>query len=151
MKKKQGVTLIIWNESSSKFRFAVFKRELNWEGWELAKGKTENSESKKETAIREAKEEAGLSSKDIKSIEPLDYNYSWQYKDEGEKIKRENDCFLIEVRKDTELDINQNPDPEHSQAFFLNPRDTKDILAYENQKKAIEQAEEKIKQSDSIN
>lgn len=144
MEVRKGVVVAVWKEINNAVRFAVLKRELNWEGWELVKGGIDDEEVSEKAARREVREEAGIN--DIIEIEDLNRMHRWHYRKNDKKIETRYRAFLIQVSEDAKIDVSKNPHEEHSKGFFLNPRDAKDILTHENQKKLIENALEHIKE-----
>lgn len=133
----------VYKDSGGSPRFAVLKRDLNWEGWELVKGKLEEGEDPKETARRETEEETGIEPKEVTS---LDKTHTWEYHREGEKHKAEYHVFLAEVPEDAYVDVDNNEVAEHSKGFFLNERDAVGLLTHDNQKELVEEAAEKIEE-----
>ena len=135
MEVREGVVVVVWKEINNAARFAVLRRDLNWEGWEFVKGAVDSVEEKEEAAKREVKEETGI--EDIIEVEDLNRMHKWRYKRDGKKIEAQYRVFLAKVPEGANINVSANPHDEHSKGFFLNPRDTKDILTHENQKKLV--------------
>lgn len=143
MKKVEGVVVVVYKKSDGSTRYAVLKRELNWEGWELVKGKVEDGEDLEKTAKREVKEETGIEANEIVSLDDI---HEWEYQRNGEKHKAEYHAFLAEVPEDSYIDVDANKVEEHSKGFFLNLRDSKGMLTHDNQKELLEEASEIIEE-----
>ncbi len=135
MPEEKGVIVAVFDE---KDRVAVLKRKKNWEGWELVKGHLE--ENYEETVIQEIKEEAGLNSELIDSIKDLQYTAEWSYKDDGDEILRKYKAYAVKVSGTPVIRTSNNPSDEHEHGFFLNPRDVKEMVEYDNNRKIIEKA-----------
>lgn len=108
-------------------------------GWVFPKGLIGDhieGESKKETALREVKEETGAEAKIIKPLPPITYWYVW----EGEKIKKTVYYFLMEY---TEGDITRH-DTEMENVEWLPIDKVENRLTYKGDKKAWKEALPKI-------
>jgi 8-oxo-dGTP pyrophosphatase MutT (NUDIX family) len=143
MKQTKGVTVVLYKLVNNQPVFAVFKRNLNWQGWELLKGEKEEDESTRGCAIREIKEEAGIDK--IEVLQELNHAYYWICKGSGEEIKRVHECFLAKIPEGQIIDISGNPHKEHSEACFLDFNYAEKLLTFENQKEALRKAYEEIK------
>jgi 8-oxo-dGTP pyrophosphatase MutT (NUDIX family) len=143
MQVEKGVIIVAYKQSRRSKRYALLKRQKNWEGWETPKGHLENDDYR-ETVKIELKEEAGIPEEKIKSIEDMDETVSWTYEQDGEKYKKEYKAFIAELEPETEIDISQNPCNEHSQGFFLKKTDAESLITYENNQKILEKAAEQI-------
>ena len=144
MEVRKGVVVAVWKEINNAVRFAVLKRELNWEGWELVKGGIDDEEVSEKAARREVREETGIN--DIIEIEDLNRMHRWNYRKNDKEIEARYRAFVAKVPKDARIDVSKNPHKEHSKGFFLNPRDARDILTHDNQKKLIKCALKRIKE-----
>ncbi len=140
MKIRKGIFALVYKKIEGYYHFAVFERVLHWNGWEINKGGLRIEESYEECIKREIKEETGIT--DILSIRKLNGFYTWQYSQDGEKIKAEFAPFLVEVPAKAHISIKDNPDAEHKRGFFLNYRDAKAILTYKEQRDILKQAYE---------
>lgn len=141
MEQVDGVTVILYTIKNGHPRIAVLRRTLNWDGWELVKGRQDGDESVKETARREIEEETGLEPEWIKS---LDITHEWTYEREGTRYQASYDAFLAKAPDNARISVDTNVDDEHSKGLFLNPRDARDILTHENQQELIDIATDEI-------
>ena len=131
MELVKGVVVCVYKDNGEHHRYCVLKRESNWEGWELVKGRVDDGESLEEAAKREVVEETGI---EPLEVEQVDFDQEWEYTRDGKKYRSEYKSFVAKVPEDALVDTSQNPDEEHGQGFFLNFRDAKDILEHSNQK-----------------
>lgn len=140
MKEEERVCVVLYKIVEGHPRYAVLKRVKNWEGWELVKGRMEGTPE--ETSRIEVEEEAGI--QELESLEELDHELEWKYEDDGEEIHVSCHCFVAKVPEDARISVEDNPDEEHDDGYFLNYRDAKDILTYDDQRELLEAAHEKI-------
>lgn len=138
MKEMPGIIAVLCKKSLGGWRFAVFQRKLGWEGWELIKGSLEDKESYEEAAKREVEEESGI--REFLRVVDLNFESSWEYENNGEKILKRMHVFLIEVPENAR--INTKKSVEHSAGHFLNFRDAYRILEFGNMKEALKRAKE---------
>ena len=144
MERIDGVVVCVYKLKRDHPRFAVLKRELNWNGWELVKGRMDGEESPEEAAEREVKEETGIAPE---KMERLDGMIEWEYEREGTEFHASYRKFTAEAPEDSRIDISSNSVREHSKGLFLNLRDTKDILSYDQHSKLVEETAQKIEDS----
>ncbi len=145
MEEVKGVMVCLYKLKNGHPRYCVLKRELNWEGWEFPKGRIDDGEDPEEAARREVIEETGIEPEEITK---LDETHKWTYERDGNKYRSIYRCFMAEAPGDARVDLEQNPDDEHTQGFFLNFRDTREILEHDNQRYLLERAAEKIEEND---
>ncbi|MCJ7428957.1 MAG: NUDIX domain-containing protein [Candidatus Nanohaloarchaeota archaeon QJJ-5] len=143
MEEVKGVVIVLYTIKNGHPRIAVLKRTLNWEGWELVKGRKDDDEDPKETARREIKEETGI---DPASITILDDTHEWTYERDGTKYHAIYDTCIARAPDGARIQVQHNNDEEHEKGFFLNPRDAKDILTHENQQSLIESVTDRLEE-----
>lgn len=136
MQEEQRVCVVLRKTVGGGKRYGVLKRTKNWEGWELVKGHIDDDEAPADAAAREVNEETGIET--VKDITALDYELTWTYERDGEQRRSVCRCFLIDVPSDAYIDVGANPDDEHATGHFLNFRDARDILTYDNQRELLE-------------
>lgn len=143
MEHVDGVVVVLYTHKNDHPRIAVLKRTLNWEGWELVKGRKEGDEDTISAARREIIEETGI---EPESIEELDTKHEWTYERDGAQYKASYDSCLAKAPADARMTVDTNDEDEHTKGFFLNFRDAKDILTHKNQRELIEMVENRLKE-----
>ncbi len=144
MEEVRGVMICLFKEKNGHPRYCVLKRDHNWQGWEFPKGRIDTGEDVKEAAMREIEEETGI--KPIE-IDELDIEHEWTYLRDNKKYRSIYKCFMARAPEDARVYTGKNPDNEHSKGFFLNFRDTMDILEHDNQKDLLKIVDSKLKKS----
>ncbi len=146
-------------EGNSKW---LLGKHSGYHKWVLPKGMIEAGESVRETAIREVKEETGVSAKIIGNEPIFEDHYSFQaeYKQiqenerrvlryqenggEGTRVEKTVSYFLMEwVEGDPESDH----DFEMEEAGWFTLNEALEKMSFEGEKKALFQAEEKLNEN----
>lgn len=140
MREEERVCVVLYKRVGDAVRYAVLNRELNWEGWELVKGRMEGTPE--ETARIEVSEEAGID--ELEAVEPVDHELEWTFEDEGEAVHVSCHCFRAEAPPDARISVDENPDEEHADGYFLNFRDARDILTYDDQRELLNAVHEQL-------
>lgn len=140
MKDVERVCVVLYKRVDGYPRYAVLRRVKNWEGWEILKGHMEGTPE--ETARIEVEEETGIG--ELESLEEFDHELEWTYEDDGEEVHVTCHCFLAEAPEDARVSVAGNPDEEHEDGYFLNFRDARDILTYDEQREFLEAAHEQL-------
>ncbi|HLD48866.1 MAG TPA: NUDIX domain-containing protein [archaeon] len=111
--------------------------------WDYVKGHIEKGESEKETLLREAKEEAGLT--DLKIIDGFKERIRYFFKAEGKLISKEVVFYLAETKtEDIKLSF------EHKGFKWLPYADAEKIVTYKNAKELLKKADEFLKKKKSL-
>ena len=108
--------------------------------WQLPKGLVEASEKPEITAVREAREEGGISSEVVELIETIEYWYAGL--DNGIRVrfhKRVHFYLLRYVSGDT-----KDHDWEVNEARWVPIADAASQLAFDNEKRVMERAREML-------
>jgi 8-oxo-dGTP pyrophosphatase MutT (NUDIX family) len=108
--------------------------------WQLPKGMVEKGESPETAAVREAREEAGVSSEVVQLIETIEYWYAGL--DNGIRVrfhKRVHFFLLRYVSGDT-----KDHDWEVNEARWVPIDDATSQLAFDNERRVMERARELI-------
>ncbi|HEX9128611.1 MAG TPA: NUDIX hydrolase [Gemmatimonadaceae bacterium] len=108
--------------------------------WQLPKGMVEKGESPETAAVREAREEAGVSSEVVQLIETIEYWYAGL--DNGIRVrfhKRVHFFLLRYVSGDT-----RDHDWEVNEARWVPIDDATSQLAFDNERRVMERARELI-------
>jgi 8-oxo-dGTP pyrophosphatase MutT (NUDIX family) len=129
---------IVFKKSDDKI-FILVSQHSQHHGWVFPKGLIGDhikDEGKKETALREVKEETGILGKIIKPLNPIEY---WFILD-GEKIKKTVYYFIMEyVLGDTD-----DHDFEMENVEWLEKEKVQERLTYESDKQVWQEAEKLI-------
>ena len=101
--------------------------------WDFIKGKIEDGEDLHQTAVREAKEETGIS--DLEFINGFEekINYNFQY--DGELIEKEVVFFLAKTKTQ-----NVNISYEHLDYTWLNYHEALEKVTYQNARNILTKA-----------
>ena len=128
---RKAVVGIVFNGE----RFLVLHRTLGWSGWEFPKGGVNAGETEKEAVLREVKEETGLDAKITKKL-PLiiRYDYPDDYRKKYGADKTEQSVFLLRANGKIKLS------EEHDDYKWLSYEEARNILKYDDQKKALDAA-----------
>lgn len=121
----------------------VFRREKNDKfylllhypsgHWDFPKGKMENNESPKQTAIREVMEETGIT--DLQFIEEFEENIEYNFQYNGATIHKQVTFFLAETLiQEVKLSY------EHLNFDWLNYEDAMQKITFDNAKSIITKA-----------
>ena len=102
--------------------------------WDFVKGKMEKGESTHQTAIREAKEETGIT--DITFIENFEEWIEYNFKHQGELVQKKVVFFLAET-KTKEVKISH----EHSGYTWLDYNSSMEKTTFDNAKTVLTKAQ----------
>ena len=138
MKKEKSAGIVIFLEKSKEILFLLLHYPTGH--WDFVKGKIESGETESETALREAKEETGIS--DLKFIDGYKekINYNFQY--EGELIYKEVVFFLAKTETE-EIKISH----EHLDYSWLNYKNALKKTTYQNAKNVLTKANDLLQKT----
>ena len=102
--------------------------------WDFVKGKMEKGETTHQTAIREAKEETGIT--DITFVENFEEWIKYNFKYQGELVQKKVVFFLAET-KTKEIKISH----EHSGYTWLDYNSSMEKTTFDNAKTVLTKAE----------
>ena len=135
MQIRKGVAAIIFKSEDVPL-FLVLRRVLNWKGWEFVKGSIKNE--KEESAIlREIKEETSLEKVEIvhKFPEKMEYEHPTGFRQSFDFSGSSHTVFLVEL-----LDGDIKLSSEHNAFRWLQYKEARKILTFENQRKFLDSA-----------
>ncbi len=138
MKKEKSAGIIIFLEKSKEILFLLLHYPTGH--WDFVKGKTESGETEYETALREAKEETGIS--DLKFIEGYKEKISYNFQYEGELIYKEVVFFLAKTETE-EIKISH----EHLDYSWLNYKNALKKTTYQNAKNVLTKANDLLQKT----
>jgi len=134
-KKERGKILILVAQHSQHHGWVFPKGLID----QKPKTKDKRLETKEEAALREVKEETGISAKIIKPLTPVSYWYNF----EGEKIKKTVYYFLMEyVSGDT-----KDHDFEMENVECIPMDEVENRLTYKSDREVWKQAKKEIRNS----
>ena len=131
MQKEVSAGIVLYNDDNDEVQFLVLKYPGGH--WDFVKGKMENSEEPKETAIRETKEETGII--DVEFIDGFNEEISYTFYVKNEEIDKKV-IFYLGKTKSTEIVLSH----EHLDFAWLNLKDAMDRITYENAKIVLTKA-----------
>ena len=102
--------------------------------WDFVKGKMESGETSQQTAIRETKEETGIT--DITFVEKFEEWIEYNFKYQGELVKKKVVFFLAET-KTKEVKISH----EHSGYTWMNYNTSMKKTTFDNAKTVLTKAQ----------
>ena len=105
--------------------------------WDFVKGKMEKGETTHQTAIREAKEETGIT--DITFVENFEEWISYNFKYQGELVQKKVVFFLAET-KTKEIKISH----EHSGYTWLEYNESMEKTTFDNAKTVLTKAQKTL-------
>lgn len=121
---------VLFHKQDGKLRFLLLQYPGKY--WDFAKGKIEKGETKQEAAIRELKEETGLTATMMPGFqEDLEY----MFKQKGELYRKIVYYFIAEADQEEVI-----LSPEHIAYAWLSYEDALAKLTYDNAKKILQKA-----------
>ena len=131
MIKEVSAGIILYNDVHDEKKFLVLKYPGGH--WDFVKGKMENSEEPKQTAIRETKEETGIV--DVEFIdgfyEEISYTFYVKNEEIGKKV-----IFYLGKTKSTDVLLSH----EHIDFVWLDFEDAMEKITYDNAKRILVKA-----------
>ena len=131
MQKEVSAGIVLYNDDSEQVKFLVLKYPGGH--WDFVKGKMENSEEPKQTAIRETKEETGII--DVEFIDGFNEEISYTFYVKNKEINKKV-IFYLGKTKSTEIIISH----EHLDFAWLNFKDAIERITYENAERVLTKA-----------
>ena len=128
MQKEISAGIVLYNDDNDEVQFLVLKYPGGH--WDFVKGKMENSEEPKQTAIRETKEETGII--DVEFIDGFNEEISYTFYVKNKEINKKV-IFYLGKTKSTEIIISH----EHLDFAWLNFKDAIERITYENAERVL--------------
>ena len=131
MKKEKSAGVIVYIEKPDGNQFLLLNYPTGH--WDFIKGKIEDGEDLHQTAVREAKEETGIT--DLEFINGFEekINYNFQY--DGELIEKEVVFFLAKTKTQ-----NVNISYEHLDYTWLDYHQALEKVTYQNARNILTKA-----------
>ena len=132
MKEEVSAGIILFNENESR-KFLL----LNYPSkhWDFVKGKMENGETTHETALRETKEETGIS--DVEFLDGFEEEIEYYFRAENQDIHKKVIFFLGKTKT---LDIILSH--EHLDFIWLDYDNALNKITYDNAKNLLKKSKE---------
>lgn len=131
MKKERSAGVIVCMEKPDGNRFLLLNYPTGH--WDFVKGKIEQGETLHQTAVRETKEETGIS--DLEFVEGFEEKINYNFQFEGELIQKEVIFFLAKTKTHT-----VNVSHEHLDYTWLDYDNALEKVTYQNAKNMLSKA-----------
>ena len=132
MIEETSAGIVLFRKEESKILFLLLHYPSGH--WDFVKGKMEKGESTHQTAIREAKEETGIT--DITFIENFEEWIEYNFKHQGELVQKKVVFFLAET-KTKEVKISH----EHSGYTWMDYNSSMEKTTFDNAKTVLTKAQ----------
>ncbi len=132
MIKETSAGIIVYTKENTKKLFLLLHYPSGH--WDFVKGKMEKNETTHETAIRETKEETGIT--DIVFVENFEEWVGYDFKYQGELVQKKVVFFLAET-KTKEIKISH----EHSGYTWMDYNSSIEKLTFDNAKTILTKAQ----------
>ena len=132
MIEETSAGIVVFRKEKSKILFLLLHYPSGH--WDFVKGKMEKGESTHETAIRETREETGIT--DITFIENFEEWIDYNFKHKGELVQKKVVFFLAET-KTKEIKISH----EHSGYTWMNYNSSMEKTTFDNAKTVLTKAQ----------
>ncbi|MFB5630558.1 MAG: bis(5'-nucleosyl)-tetraphosphatase [Nitrosopumilaceae archaeon] len=131
MKKERSAGIVLYLEKPEGNLFLLLNYPTGH--WDFIKGKIEQGEDEYQTAVRETKEETGIS--DIEIIDGFKENINYNFQFEGELIYKEVVFFLAKTKTE-KVKISH----EHLDYIWLDFKNAMEKITYQNAKNILSKA-----------
>ena len=132
MIEETSAGIVLFRKEESKILFLLLHYPSGH--WDFVKGKMEQGESTHQTAVRETKEETGIT--DITFIENFEEWIQYNFKYQGELVQKKVVFFLAET-KTKEIKISH----EHSGYTWMDYNSSMEKTTFDNAKTVLTKAE----------
>ena len=132
MIKETSAGIVLYRKENAKNLFLLLHYPSGH--WDFVKGKMEKNETTHETAIREAKEETGIT--DIAFAENFEEWIEYNFKYQGELVQKKVVFFLAETKTE-EIKISH----EHSGYIWMDYNASMEKTTFDNAKTVLTKAE----------
>jgi bis(5'-nucleosidyl)-tetraphosphatase len=138
LKQERSAGVVIFLEKPEGIHFLLLNYPTGH--WDFVKGKIEEGENKHQTAIREAKEETGIS--DLEFIEGFEKKINYDFQFEGELIHKEVIFFLAKT-KTSKVNVSH----EHLDYTWLDYENALKKITYQTAKNILSNANNLIRKT----
>lgn len=138
MKKERSAGIVLYLEKPKENLFLLLNYPTGH--WDFIKGKIEQGETEHQTAIRETKEETGIS--DIEFVDGFEEKINYNFQFEGELIYKEVVFFLAKTTTE-----NVTVSHEHLDYTWLNYKNSMEKITYQNAKDVLSKANQLLEKA----
>ena len=138
MKEERSAGVVIFLEKPEGIHFLLLNYPTGH--WDFVKGKIEEGENNHQTAIREAKEETGIS--DLEILEGFEEKINYNFQFEGELIHKEVVFFLAQT-KISKVIVSH----EHLDYVWLDYENALKKITYQNAKNILSKVNNLIRKT----
>lgn len=138
MKKERSAGIVLYLEKPKENLFLLLNYPTGH--WDFVKGKIEYGETEHQAAIRETREETGIS--DIEFVEGFEEKINYNFQFEGELIYKEVVFFLAKTRTE-----NVTVSHEHLDYTWLNYKNSMEKITYQNAKDILSKANQLLEKA----
>jgi 8-oxo-dGTP pyrophosphatase MutT (NUDIX family) len=131
LKKERSAGVVVCMEKPGGNQFLLLNYPTGH--WDFVKGKIEQGETLHQTAVRETKEETGIS--DLEFVEGFEEKINYNFQFEGELIQKEVVFFLAKTKTHT-----VNVSHEHLDYTWLDYENALEKVTYQNAKNILSKA-----------
>jgi 8-oxo-dGTP pyrophosphatase MutT (NUDIX family) len=131
LKKERSAGVVVCMEKPDGNRFLLLNYPTGH--WDFVKGKIEQGETLHQTAVRETKEETGIS--DLEFVEGFEEKINYNFQFEGELIQKEVVFFLAKTKTHA-----VNVSHEHLDYTWLDYENALEKVTYQNAKNILSKA-----------
>jgi len=138
LKKERSAGIVLYLEKPEGNRFLLLNYPTGH--WDFIKGKIEHGETEHQTAVRETKEETGIS--DLEFIDGFKENINYNFQYEGELIYKEVVFFLAKTKTETVMVSH-----EHLGYNWLDYKNAIEKTTYQNAKDVLSKANDLLQKT----
>jgi len=138
MIEERSAGVVIFLEKSEGTHFLLLNYPTGH--WDYVKGKIEEGENNRQTAIRETKEETGIS--DLEFVEGFEEKINYNFQFEGELIQKEVVFFLAKTKTSS-----VNVSHEHLDYTWLDYENALKKITYQNAKNILSKVNNLIRKT----
>jgi len=138
LKKERSAGIILFLEKPEGNRFLLLNYPTGH--WDFVKGKIEHGETEHQTAVRETKEETGIS--DLEFIDGFKENINYNFQYEGELIYKEVVFFLAKTKT-----VTVKVSHEHLDYTWLDYKKAFEKTTYQNAKDILSKANDLLQKT----
>jgi len=131
MREQKSAGIVLFRNASNKNEFLLLNYPQGH--WDFVKGKVEEGETPHETALRETKEETGIS--DIEFIDGFEESVEYEFRFNNDLIQKKVIFFLAKTNI-SKISLSH----EHKDFVWLEYEDAMEKITFQNAKKILAKA-----------